>query len=311
MRGRLPRSRSQTRARHARRDLERANRACTYPLGSPQARAPHLGSPGNPWPRAHPPGYPGSQRARANLLGSSHSPRAAFLPPHSTKGACRLRSGTIQLQKVCQSASRQPEHSLHPEQSAAAGKHTPVRQEPPHGHAAEPSQKRLIILPSPTQISKAPALAFQTSQALSPLRFAGFLDQMPPSPSTAVAEPDALPASAPPQASAPAGGEQDSMGRAEAKTRPTADRPGDPPLQPRPTDSAVAGNMTGAKSRPDLADQPAAVKQPAAATSGSIKGKVVSSTGAGSTALGSTNRARKSTTAAAPAMPQVPKPLLP
>ena len=107
MRGRLPRSTGQMRACHARQGLERAERACTHPLGSPQARAPHLGSPGSFWPRAHPPECPGSQWARANLMGSSHSPRAAFQPPHPTKGACRLRSGTIQLQKVCQSASRQ------------------------------------------------------------------------------------------------------------------------------------------------------------------------------------------------------------
>ena len=99
------------------------------------------------------------------------------------------------------------------------------------------------------------------------------------------------------------------MGRAEARTQPTADRPGDQPLQPRPTDSAVAGNMTGAKSRPDLADQPAAVNQPAAVISGSTKGKGVPGTDMGSGALGSTQGARKSTTAAAPAVAQVPNAL--
>ena len=203
------------------------------------------------------------------------------------------------------------EHRLHPEQAAATGKHSPVRQEPPHGHAAEPSQKRLIILPSPTQISISPAPAFQKSQALSPLRFAGPPDQVIPTSSTAAAEPGVLPASAPPHACAAAGDKQGSMGRAEAKTQPTADRPGGQPVQPRPTGSAAAGNITGAKSRTAHADQSAAVKQPAAAISGSTKGRGVSGTGARSGALGSTQGAGKSTTAAARAMPQVPNPLLP
>ena len=202
------------------------------------------------------------------------------------------------------------EHILHPEQAAAAGAHSPVRQEQLHAIAAEPSQKRLIILPSPSQISKAPAPAFQKSQAVSPLRFAGPLDDMLPSSSSAVVEPGVPLASAPPQASAAAGSKQGSMGRAEAETQPIADRPGGQPVQPRPTDSLVAGNITSAKSRPGLADQPAAVKQPASAISGSIKDKGVSGTGVGRGALVSTQGARKSTNAAVPAMPQVPNPLL-
>ena len=70
------------------------------------------------------------------------------------------------------------------------------------------------------------------------------------------------------------------MGRVEAKTQPTADRLGGQPMQPRPDASAVAGSMTGARSGPALTDQPAAVKQPAAATSEGTKSKSVTGRGA-------------------------------
>ena len=256
-----------------------------------------------------------SSGVSAQPMGSRHSSGQIAQPQGRLSASSsheRGLSAEIRHDSAAESLpKRKPaaEHRLHPEQAAATGKHSPMRQEPPHGHAAEPSQKRLIILPSPTQISMSPAPAFQKSQALSPLRFAGRPDQVILSSRTAAAEPGVLPASAPPHACAAAGSKQGSMGRVEAKTQPTADRLGGQPMQPRPDASAVAGSMTGARSGPALTDQPAAVKQPAAATSEGTKSKSVTGRGAGSGVPRSTKGARESTNAAAPAMAQVPNPL--
>ena len=202
---------------------------------------------------------------------------------------------------------REPEaeYNTNSVQAAAAGAKSPVRHEQPYGHAAQPSQKRLISIPSPNQISNAPEPAFQRSQALSHLRPAGPADHALPNLSTAIIESGVQPASPRLQASGAAGGKQSIMGRAEAETLPTSDRPGGQPVQPQPAGSAAAGNTAGAKSRPARADEPAAAKQSAAATPGSTKGKGVSGTGVESSAAGSTKGVKKGTNVATPALAQV------